>query len=71
MLLWLLVFRRRIAPIQCGAGFRNAFFIVFNYCFLIKFHIIFRFDQQSIEKGNENSIEEHSKLENPSLLGHD
>ena len=33
----------------------------------VKFRINFRFDQ----KGIENGIEEHSKLEKLSLLGHD
>ena len=35
--------------------------------FSMKLRIDFRFDQQGIENG----IAEHSKLENPSLLGHD
>ena len=37
----------------------------------MKFRIDFRFDQKGIEHGNKNGIEEHSKLENLSLLGHD
>ena len=70
MWLWPMPFRRHITPMQCGARFRDAFLIVFNNRFLMKFHIDFRFDQQIIEEGNGNGIEDHSKLENPSLLGH-
>ena len=52
----------------------------FSRCFFVscstivcsmKFHIDFRLDQKVIENGIENGIEDHSKLESPSLLGHD
>ena len=65
MLLWLQVFRRHTAPMQCGARFRDACVIVFNNRFFD--HINFQFDQ----KGIENGIEEHLKLEKPKVLGHD
>ena len=68
----LLVIRRDIAPMQRGSRFCDFLFSSFStIVFSMTFHIDFRFDQKGIENGNENGIEEHSKQENPSLLGDD